>query len=85
MSNAERFNKYFARLRAIGTSVNNDIANMKKGMSLGIVVPAFIMNFQIIASDGKHYQQKSASQFSFQQWRRGKTLLRSRENHFKMS
>ncbi|MBK6878581.1 MAG: DUF885 domain-containing protein [Ignavibacteria bacterium] len=43
LSNAEEFNKYFARLRAIGTSVDNDIANMKKGMSLGIVMPSFIM------------------------------------------
>lgn len=43
LSNAEEFNKYFTRLRSIGTSVDNDIAKMKKGMSLGIVMPSFIM------------------------------------------
>ncbi len=43
LNTAEDFNKYFARLRTIGNSVDNDIANMRKGMSLGIVMPYFIM------------------------------------------
>jgi prolyl oligopeptidase len=43
LSTAEDYNKYFARLRSISTSVDNDIANMRNGMSLGIVMPYFIM------------------------------------------
>lgn len=43
LDNADEFNKYFTRLRQVGTLVDNDIANMRKGMAEGLVMPKFIM------------------------------------------
>ncbi|MBX7042681.1 MAG: DUF885 domain-containing protein [Ignavibacteria bacterium] len=43
LDNADEFNRYFARLRQAGKLVDNDIANMRKGMAEGLVMPSFIM------------------------------------------
>jgi len=43
LSTYEEYQKYFKRLRGFEKVVDNDIANMRKGMSLGYVMPGFIM------------------------------------------
>lgn len=43
LSTYEEYQKYFKRLRGFEKKVNDDIANMRKGMSLGYVMPGFIM------------------------------------------
>lgn len=43
VSTFDEYQKYFKRLRGFGHLVDNDIASMRKGMSAGLVPPAFIM------------------------------------------
>ncbi len=42
-STYEEYQKYFKRLRGFDKKVNDNIANMEKGMSLGYVMPVFLM------------------------------------------
>jgi prolyl oligopeptidase len=43
LSTYEEYQKYFKRLRGLNRQVDNTIANMKKGMSSGLMPPAFII------------------------------------------
>ncbi|MCI0715956.1 MAG: DUF885 domain-containing protein [Chlorobi bacterium] len=43
VSTNEEYQKYFKRLRGFGKKVDNEIANMKKGMNEGYMSPVFIM------------------------------------------
>ena len=43
LSTYEEYQKYFKRLRGFDKQVNDVITNMKKGMSLGYVMPVFLM------------------------------------------
>lgn len=73
LDNAEDYNKYFTRLRQTERLVNNDIANMKKGMSLGIVMPDFIMEKTLPQFESIINKNPKESVF-FQAMEKGKDL-----------
>lgn len=51
VSTLEEYQKYFKRLRAFDKQVNDVIANMRKGMGLGLMPPSFIIEQTIPQMD----------------------------------